>query len=304
MSQRLAWKVSLHGGHSSQFCDHASSTLDEMLRAAAAFGYAAFGVSEHAPRSENRFLYPEERSLGWDATKLASDFEAFTVAINAAASTHRDGMEVLRGFEAEVVPSAGYAPIMNRLRRSRLSDGNPAFDYMVGSVHHVGELQIDGPAADFMAAIEATGGPEALAIAYYAQVAEMLDTLKPDVAAHLDLIRKRGEPMFPDTNWRSPRIRAAAERALEAVLSCGAIIDVNTAGWRKGLDTPYPEPWLVHRAAAMGCVFCFGDDSHCAADVGAGVERARHYLLGCGVTTITTLRRAGSGTERAAASLV
>lgn len=303
MNHRRPWKVSLHGGHSSRFCDHASSTLEEMLRAADAFGYSVFGVSEHAPRSESRFLYPEERSLGWDAAKLAADFEAYIAAINEAAAAPPPGMDLLRGFEAEVVPSAGYAGMMNGLRHRTLAGGGAAFDYMVGSVHHVGERQIDGSRDDFMAAAEACGGPEALAIAYYAQVAEMLDALKPDVAAHLDLVRKRGEPIFPEMNWRSPRIRTAAENALEAVRSSAAIIDVNTAGWRKGLDTPYPEPWLVQRAAEIGCVFCFGDDSHCAADVGAGIERARYYLLGCGVTHITAIRRDGGECGREAIGL-
>ncbi|HEX6202492.1 MAG TPA: histidinol phosphatase, partial [Thermoanaerobaculia bacterium] len=51
------WRVSLHGGHSGEFCDHATGTLAEVLEAAVAAGYAIFGVSEHAPRSDPRFLY-------------------------------------------------------------------------------------------------------------------------------------------------------------------------------------------------------------------------------------------------------
>jgi len=58
------WKASLHGGHSGEFCDHAGGTLREMVEAAVAFGYRTFGVSEHAPRYEPRFLYAEERALG------------------------------------------------------------------------------------------------------------------------------------------------------------------------------------------------------------------------------------------------
>ena len=47
-----AWKTSLHGGHSGEFCEHASATLRELLEAAVEFGFDTFGVSEHAPRVE------------------------------------------------------------------------------------------------------------------------------------------------------------------------------------------------------------------------------------------------------------
>jgi len=43
------WRVSLHGGHSGEYCDHAEATLREMLEAAVQYGYQTFGVSEHAP---------------------------------------------------------------------------------------------------------------------------------------------------------------------------------------------------------------------------------------------------------------
>src|SRR5438045_1413741 len=37
------WRVSLHGGHSGEFCDHAEGTLREILTAAVAAGYHTFG---------------------------------------------------------------------------------------------------------------------------------------------------------------------------------------------------------------------------------------------------------------------
>jgi histidinol phosphatase-like PHP family hydrolase len=47
----------------------------------------------------------------------------------------------------------------------------------------------------------------------------------------------------------------------------------------------------VRRAAAIGIPFCFGDDSHLAADVGIGISEAREYLLQNGIPSITTLIR-------------
>ncbi|MCS7311015.1 MAG: hypothetical protein NZ741_12430, partial [Armatimonadetes bacterium] len=97
----------------------------------------------------------------------------------------------------------------------------------------------------------------------------------------------------------TPPIRRAAEQALEAIRAVGSILEVNTAGYRKGLGEPYPAPWLVQMGARMGIGFCFGDDSHQVQQVGFGIEQAREYLLGLGVRTVTVLVREGNalGTE-------
>jgi len=52
----LPWKVSLHGGHSSAYCDHAASPLRDMIESAITKGYRVFGITEHAPRLGNQFL--------------------------------------------------------------------------------------------------------------------------------------------------------------------------------------------------------------------------------------------------------
>ncbi|HLI47168.1 MAG TPA: histidinol-phosphatase [Chthonomonas sp.] len=295
MKEPPCWRISLHGGHSGEFCDHAEGTLREMLEAAVAAGYRTFGVSEHAPRPE-AFLYEEERALGWDAEKLAADFHRYTHTINTLAEAFAPQLMVLRGFEAEVVPQQTYVKTMLALRTRQLENGRPAFDYMVGSVHYVHEIQIDGAPESYRTAVEACGGVTSFAKSYYAQVAEMVEALRPEVVGHLDLIRKnaRAVGLSPEA-LETPEIKAAAETALEAIRAYGAILDLNTAGWRKGLDTPYPAPWLVQRAHAMGIPFCFGDDSHRPKEVGMGLEEARLYLLRNGVMHITTLERSEDG---------
>lgn len=283
------WRVSLHGGHSGEFCDHAAGTLAEVLAAAVAAGYAIFGVSEHAPRSEARFLYREEVERGWDTARLAADFAAYAEASRELVESFAGRLTILRGFEIEVVPGATWAAEMAEHRRRH------GFDYVVGSVHHVDEIQIDGPPGDFARAVEGRGGLEALAVAYYEAVAAMVETLRPEVVGHLDLVRKLAEP---HGSVDTPAARRAAERALEAVAATGGILDVNTAGLRTGLAHPYPAPWIVERARAMGIGFCFGDDSHGPEQVGAGIEEARQYLLALGVREVEVLDREGDEVVR------
>jgi len=283
---RTRWKVSLHGGHSSAYCDHARSTLVELLSAAVRAGYDTYGVTEHAPRLDDRFLYAEERALGWTTEKLQRDFESYAADLPAIAATFQGKVHVLRGFESEMVPRARYINIMERYRRDY------GLDYMVGSVHHVDDMQIDGPPSAFAQAVSAFGSLERLAARYYECVREVVEALQPEVVGHLDLIRRNAPPGY---SFDTPPVRAAATGALEAIREHGAIVDVNLAGYRKGLGGPYPAPWLVRLGREMGVGFCFGDDSHSVHDVGAHYDQARAYLLDLGVTAITVLRRRGTG---------
>ncbi len=286
---REPWRCSLHGGHSGEFCEHAEGRLEDVLDAAVTAGYHTFGVTEHAPRTELRFLYPTEKEKGFTVERLEEDFRNYIRAIHELANRFAERLIVLRGFEIEVVPTDGYRDKMLAYREA----GD--FDYMVGSVHYVDEVSIDGEIEDFHGIRDGIGGLEALAVRYYETVAEMIDALRPEVVGHLDLLRKNAGPDAPvDT----PLIRRAADRALEAARACEAILDLNTAGYRKGLPTPYPAPWLVERAAAMGIGFCFGDDSHGPAQVGAGIDDARDYLLANGVREVTVLTRTENSDRR------
>jgi histidinol-phosphatase (PHP family) len=293
---KAPWAVSLHGGHSSDYCDHGTSTLREMLDAAVEAGYHTFGVAEHAPRDESRFLYDEEIKRGWDVAKVQRDFEAYAAATQSLAEEYAGRLNVLRGFEAEVVPANRYADLMLELReRFR-------FDYMVGSVHWVDDRITDYSQESFDAVLGTYPSLDALAVRYYERVSEMVRALRPEVVGHIDVIRKYARPYGPvDT----PAIRDAADGALEAIRDARTIIDVNTSAYRRGLDTPYPAPWLLERAVRHFDIgVCFGDDSHSVAQVGAGIPEARAYLLEHGVAYLSTLARSEMGVARIVVPLI
>ncbi|HOT49875.1 MAG TPA: histidinol-phosphatase [Candidatus Hydrogenedentes bacterium] len=288
--ERSPWAVSLHGGHSRDYCDHADSTLREILDAALAAGYRIYGVTEHAPRDDPRFLYPEEIKLGWDVPKIQRDFAAYARETQLLAGEYAGRLLVLRGFEAEVVPWERYVDITLDLRARH------HFDYVVGSVHWIDDRITDYSQESFDVALREYRNLEAMAVHYYERVAAMVRALRPEVVGHLDVIRKYARPHGPvDT----PAIRDAADGALEAIRDAGSILDINTAAYRKGFDTPYPAPWLLERAVHhFGIGVCFGDDSHGVAQVGAGILEARAYLLDHGVGELVTLERTEHGLER------
>ena len=283
------WMVSLHGGHSGEFCEHAQGTLRSTLEEAVRRGFRVYGISEHAPRSDDRFLYASERAKGYTVARLGREFEEYARASRVLQREFRGRLEVLRGFETEAVPQSGYAAEMRALACEH------GFDYVVGSVHHVNDISIDESPAHFRAAADACGGIDALLERYYASVVGVIEEIRPQVVAHLDLPKlyapEGSEPP-------GPAAQRAAKSAIEAARAHNCILDLNTAALRKGLREPYPSAWLVRLAKDAGVPFCFGDDSHSPGQVGYGIPRARLYLLRLGVETVTVLRQSSEGIRR------
>ena len=288
------WFVSLHGGHSGAYCDHAEDTLEGLVRRAIALGMPVYGLTEHAPRVAPEHIYTEERSMGWDPAHLLRLFADYAAEARRLQAAYAGGIEILVGFEAEVVPQPDYASVMLGLREQH------QLDYIVGSVHWVDGIIIDYTRAEFDRAVSACGGREALALRYYETVAEMVEGLRPEVVGHLDLVRRHGGD---DPAFETPAVRARAGAVLALMKEQGAILDINTAALRKGLSAPYPAPWLLEAARDRGVACCFGDDAHRVSEVGAGIAEARDYLLAHGITEVTVLAKGGGGIERRVVAL-
>ncbi len=281
--------VSLHGGHSGEFCEHAEGTLRETIEAAIDIGLSAYGISEHAPRYEERHIYDSERGKGYTLERLSREFESYASTSRKLQEEFAGRFALLRGFEAEAVPEDRYVDLMQALRNDHM------FDYCVGSVHHVAGISIDESPAHCRQAIEACGGVAAFARRYFQALRTMIEALRPDVLAHFDLLKLYlPRNAVPDDD----ETMMAASGAMDAALRHGCIMDLNTAGWRKGLGEPYPGPRFVQMARDRGVPFCFGDDSHRPEQVGAYIDRARQYLQRHGVMSVTVLERIGSRTRQ------
>ena len=291
---QLPWLVSLHGGHSGEFCDHAQDRLEQLVQGAIALGMPVYGLTEHAPRVEPQHVYDEEKAMGWDTDHLLELFARYAAEAKRLQAVYGDQIEILAGFEAEVIPEGRYVEVMRGLREQH------GLDYFVGSVHWVDGIIIDYTRDRFDQAVEAQGGLEKLALRYYDIAAEMVSTLRPEVVGHLDLVRRHGGN---DPAIETPKVRERARAVLALMKEHDAILDINTAGYRKGLGTPYPAPWLLDAARDIGVSCCFGDDAHRVLEVGAGILEAREYLLDHGITEVTVLVREAGGLKRRVAAL-
>ncbi|MCF8091664.1 MAG: hypothetical protein K9K40_04285 [Desulfotignum sp.] len=56
--------ISLHGGHSGEFCCPAEDRLADIIAQYIQMGFRQVGVTEHIPPKHSKFLYPEEIEQG------------------------------------------------------------------------------------------------------------------------------------------------------------------------------------------------------------------------------------------------
>lgn len=264
-------RISLHGGHSGQFCDHARDTLAEIVAAYHSSGFECVGLTEHMPPLSDEWLYPDEVELGRTAAWMLERFARYVAEARRLEREYAGRMRILVGMEGEWYPGCGswVAELRDRF----------ALDYVVGSVHHVGGICFDFSKEEYARAAQLAGGIVPMYAAYFDAQLEMMQVIQPEVVGHLDLIRIH-DAEYP-ARFESPAIWGKAVRNLDWIRGEGLILDINTRPLLKGQAEPYPYALLLRQAAAMGISVSFGDDSHGVHDVATGVEAVDGVLAEC-----------------------
>jgi histidinol-phosphatase (PHP family) len=155
-------------------------------------------------------------------------------------------------------------------------------------------IPIDYDAATYAQAVTKAGNEEQLFADYYNSQFEMLKALRPRVVGHFDLIRLLAQNPDADLKtYAGGMVWGKAIRNLEVINEQGGLLEVNSAGLRKGLKEPYPGRSICEVWKGMGGKFTLSDDSHGIAQVGTNYSRMLGYLEGLGVEEVWTLERHG-----------
>ena len=267
-------KISFHGGHSGQFCSHAEGMLEDIVKAYMAAGYSLVGITEHMPPLDDRFLYSDERVAGLDAKALQERFGLYMETSRALQQEYRDHIGIRVGFETEWYCGAG------EYIKKLVKDHAP--DYIVGSLHHVSDMPIDTTPEDYAKAAGALGGLDALYERYFDEQLQLVETVRPAIVGHFDLVR-----IFdPDYRQRlQSRILARKiARNLRVIKEMGLSLDFNLAVFDKPGVEPYPTLSVLEQALGMGIPVVPGDDSHSPGTVGRYWGRGLEMLRARGAS--------------------
>ena len=228
--------------------------------AADAAGIEELGVSEHV----YRFVQALElwRHPFWEE-QARDDLDAYCEFVRGA------GLKL--GVECDFVPGA-------EERTAELLAGRD-FDYVVGSVHFVGEKAVDHEGWDVW---EGTGDADEVWRRYFEALAECARARLFDILAHPDLVKVWGRARpLPE---RDPR--GFYEPAVEAIAESGVAVEVSTAGLRKPVGELYPSPDFAELLVEAGVPFALSSDAHLPEQVGYEYDRAVEFLDRLGVEEI------------------
>lgn len=268
-----------HHSHSGQYILHGSGLLEDMVLTAAEKGFTHYCLTEHMPRHNNAYLYPEEKEKNYSLLDLEADFATY---LNHARRIQRsrESMHILVGFEVEGV-DLDHILAAKQLRK--------VTDMCVGSTHHVHGIPIDFDSSSWSECMSISGSPRRLFLDYFALQAEMIRHVQPDVVGHFDLIRlllhgtdlSTGKPLADvhiETDW--PDVWAALSANIELVVSYGGLFELNSSAFRKGWLSPYPQLDICRRILDLGGRFCLSDDAHTVAQVGLNYSRMWEFIMG------------------------
>jgi histidinol-phosphatase (PHP family) len=235
------------------------------LESAEAVGVGEVGVSEHIYRfREALTLWRHPFWEGWAVDELAAYCEFVR------------STPLRLGIEADFVPGA-------EDRTAALLDAND-FDYVIGSVHFIGEVAVDHDGYDAWAA---EGDPERVWRRYFETVAEAVRSGLFDILAHPDLVKNwgSGRPL-PE---RDPRF--FYEPAVEAIAESEIAVEISTGGLRKPVGEIYPSHALAEMCADAGARFALSSDAHAPDEVGFRYDAAIEFLDDLGVREICAFER-------------
>lgn len=223
-----------HHSHSGQFCPgHAVDSLEDCIKTAISKDLHVFCLTEHMPRHDID-AYPEELEAGFDQKWHFANEAAYFAEASRLRDKYNSEIEICIGFECDWI-----RPESQTLIERSIS--THSFDFFVGSVHHVHTIPIDYDVRMYSQARQQAGGSdENLFADYFDAQLDMLQTVKPPVVGHFDLIRLKSDD--PNVSFRDVKdVWHRVLRNLDFIAAYGGIIEINTAGLRKGMLEPYPQ---------------------------------------------------------------
>jgi len=257
-----------------------SSPPEDYVKEAISQGFDTLGFSDHSPVPfENNFALKEENLENY--INVVQELKKKYSKEKAS-----DGITILQSLEIDFIP--GITKPIDYYR------GNYDFDYFIGSVHLVKNLEtddlwfIDGPDIKiYDAGLEKTfsGNARKAVTAYYHQIQEMIMTQKPDLVGHMDKIKMYNRNRFfsEQDSWYVKLV----ETTLEVAKHTDCIIEVNTRGiYKKRSETLFPEPAVLKSILKHKIPVTISSDAHKPCEISFGFGDAVKTLVEIGFKSI------------------
>lgn len=248
-------------------CGHAEGCLREYVEMAIKYGLSEIGLSDHMPVIH----IPRENLLPGLGMEL-NELEGYVKEVLDLKSEYKKDISVKLGLEADYVKNFEEST-------EKILTSYP-FDYIIGSVHFLGEWdisdsrQLDGWKRSSVDNIYSE---------YYNAVREAALTGLFDIVGHFDVIKKFG--YLPKNK---ENIDIAINNTLQVIKECDMVMEVNVSGLHLAINETYPASSIIKKAVDLGIDFTVGSDAHRPEHVHRSIALGRKILSGFGVKEIMT----------------
>lgn len=223
----------------SLFCD-GKNTIEEMVISAIEKGFCSIGLSGHA--------YTD-----FDLTYCMTDTDGYIKEVLRLKEKYKKDIQIYLGTEEDS------ACLVDRTK----------YDYIIGSSHYFNVngkyLDVDLDYESFKSALKVFKGDVLLlAENYYSNFCKYINTRKPDIIGHFDLITKFDE-LDDSIFLKNENYNKIAEKYIKIAAESGCIFEVNTGAISRGYRTSvYPSENLLHILKKLDSKIILTSDSHSA----------------------------------------
>jgi histidinol-phosphatase (PHP family) len=235
------------------------NTVVEMARAAAERNLPAVGITDHLE------FNPESKAEG------LYDYDRVREAVEDAREILGTRIKILMGVEV------GYELAYHEEIRGFL-DKHP-FDYILGSVHRVGGLDLSRDLFE--------GRPmEEAYRAYFVEALKAVESGFFDGFAHLDIPKRYGIQYY-GASWNPGLFKEEISALLASMIEMDLCLEVNTSGLRQDPHEPYPgsETLELYRSLG-GHKVSMGSDAHKVWDLAYAFQETAEALHRLGFTEL------------------
>ncbi|MEK4200552.1 histidinol-phosphatase [Cytobacillus sp. FSL K6-0265] len=243
--------------------------LEQFTNAANSKNIGSFGISEHA---YHFYQTADILQNKWVNERRYYDMKDYVSLFHQAWDK---GIDVKMSIEMDYTP--GKHKEMEKFIQSY------DFDYVIGSVHWVGDFGID--LAEYKKEWERRDLYDVYR-KYYDQIVTLAQSNLFDIVGHIDLVK-----IFKYVPQDEAFLLEQYERATDALAQSKTCVEISSAGLRKPVGELYPDPRLLRKCYEKNIPIVLSSDAHFPEHVGADFDQSLALAKEIGYSSIMTFSK-------------
>lgn len=255
--------------------------VEETIVAAINCGLSSICLTDHFPLPVD-FVDPSPTK---DCCMSSNLYVLYQSQVDQIITKYKKRIQIYRGAECDWLPKYG------EWTKKQLR--NWPFDYIIGSVHFLGEIDdkagrrnfiLDYGEKEFLNGVAFYGGIRQLTEEYFSQVRTMISSRLFNGVGHTDLVKKYndGSLFTGNEGW----YRNQVSQTLDVLADSSMVMEINTAGWDKKCKEQYPSFWIIQEAYKRDIPLTIGSDAHVPDKIGRNLDKAISLAKKAGYTKL------------------